>query len=445
MAILPIISLRELEAQLLGAGTGVGSCRAFPYRAEEVDWEVCPQEVPCCNEYGYCRSREEWNELQFRDCNGVSNGIDLPKQVLQLENALGGVAGESLGAEKTFDISQVGGGAFGPGSGVTKNSNGEFNLASGNGGSGSGFGSNFGSNGGGGGFSGSGVFGGSNGASGGSFGNGGSNSFSNGNGGGFSSNNNQNGGGSSFSSNNNQNAGGAFSSNRNQNGGGRIPNQNGGARILNNNVGNNRRQSSLTSSGAGNGNSIEDAIFSNSGNSGSNRFNSNGGGFSSINRNNVNGGSRKSSSSSNNSNQRKQGSISNSSGGKLRNRGNNRNSNRNSNRNNAGSRGNSGSRRGSNSNSRNYGSSQNLNSNQVDLGGSGGYGGEVSGQVGGLSGSQLNSQSGAGASSDFNKFPFSDYVNTAGYPMNLNSENCPKYPFCWWNPYSRLNNLVGNI
>ena len=32
-----------------------------------------------------------------------------------------------------------------------------------------------------------------------------------------------------------------------------------------------------------------------------------------------------------------------------------------------------------------------------------------------------------------------------GYPMNLNSENCPKYPFCWWNPYSRLNNLVGNI
>ena len=55
-----------------------------------------------------------------------------------------------------------------------------------------------------------------------------------------------------------------------------------------------------------------------------------------------------------------------------------------------------------------------MNSNQVDLGGSGGYGDEVSGQVGGLSGSQLNSQSGAGASSDFNKFPFSDYVNTAG-------------------------------
>ena len=59
--------------------------------------------------------REEWEEKQFRDCNGVSNGIDLPKQVLQLENELGGVAGEALGAEKTFDISNVGGGAFGPG------------------------------------------------------------------------------------------------------------------------------------------------------------------------------------------------------------------------------------------------------------------------------------------------------------------------------------------
>ena len=59
--------------------------------------------------------REEWLDQQFRDCNGVSNGIDLPREVLQLENSLGGVAGEALGAEKTFDIANVGGGAFGPG------------------------------------------------------------------------------------------------------------------------------------------------------------------------------------------------------------------------------------------------------------------------------------------------------------------------------------------
>merc|ERR1711915_1165611 len=33
------------------------------------------------------------------------------------------------------------------------------------------------------------------------------------------------------------------------------------------------------------------------------------------------------------------------------------------------------------------------------------------------------------------RFPFEGYENTAGYPMNLNEENCPKYPFCYWNPY----------
>ena len=49
--------LTGLRGQLLGAGTGVSSCRAFPYRAREVDWELCPQEAPCCNEYGYCRLR----------------------------------------------------------------------------------------------------------------------------------------------------------------------------------------------------------------------------------------------------------------------------------------------------------------------------------------------------------------------------------------------------
>ena len=68
-----------------------------------------------CQRVRACLFREEWLDQQFRDCNGVSNGIDLPREVLQLENSLGGVAGEALGAEKTFDIANVGGGAFGPG------------------------------------------------------------------------------------------------------------------------------------------------------------------------------------------------------------------------------------------------------------------------------------------------------------------------------------------
>ena len=64
--------------------------------------------------------QEEWNNLQFRDCNGKSNGIDLPGAVLNQEAALGGVAGESLGAEKTFDITQAGNGIYGVG-GKSKN------------------------------------------------------------------------------------------------------------------------------------------------------------------------------------------------------------------------------------------------------------------------------------------------------------------------------------
>merc|ERR1711971_970524 len=98
----------------LGAGSGTGSCRAFPFRAAEVDWDVCPPELPCCNEYGYCRTREEWGLQNFRDCNGASNGIELPDSVLELENALGGEPGPGLGADSDFDkrrLEKVGSGS----------------------------------------------------------------------------------------------------------------------------------------------------------------------------------------------------------------------------------------------------------------------------------------------------------------------------------------------
>ena len=62
---------------------------------------------------------------------------------------------------------------------------------------------------------------------------------------------------------------------------------------------------------------------------------------------------------------------------------------------------------------------------------------------GGISGVQ-------GGTSDLS--PLIGYVNTAGkllflflvvgihdffpgYPMKLNEDNCPNYPFCYWNPY----------
>merc|ERR1711971_963169 len=91
----------------LGAGSGTGSCRAFPFRAAEVDWDVCPPQLPCCNEYGYCRTREEGGLQNFRDFNGASNGIELPDSVLELENALGGEPGPGLGADSDFDKRQL--------------------------------------------------------------------------------------------------------------------------------------------------------------------------------------------------------------------------------------------------------------------------------------------------------------------------------------------------
>merc|ERR1719285_1177724 len=88
------------HAGLLGAGTGEGSCAAAPFRAVAVKWPLgCPSFAPCCTEYGYCRKAEEWATGNFRDCNGISNGLPLPESVFVAENqaaALGDTAGLSL-------------------------------------------------------------------------------------------------------------------------------------------------------------------------------------------------------------------------------------------------------------------------------------------------------------------------------------------------------------
>merc|ERR1712115_398436 len=74
---------------LLGAGHGEGSCAAAPFRTpvEALKWPAgCPAGAECCTEYGYCRPQAEWLAKQFRDCNGVSNGIPLPLDVIDAEN-----------------------------------------------------------------------------------------------------------------------------------------------------------------------------------------------------------------------------------------------------------------------------------------------------------------------------------------------------------------------
>jgi len=73
---------------LLGAGTGEGSCPAAPYRTDEADLkytESCPGWAECCTEYGYCQPKSAWEEKLFRDCNGESNGLELPDETKAAE------------------------------------------------------------------------------------------------------------------------------------------------------------------------------------------------------------------------------------------------------------------------------------------------------------------------------------------------------------------------
>ena len=50
--------LLRVEAGLLGAGHGHGSCRAAPFRSDDLDHVGgCPRYAQCCTEYGYCHPR----------------------------------------------------------------------------------------------------------------------------------------------------------------------------------------------------------------------------------------------------------------------------------------------------------------------------------------------------------------------------------------------------
>merc|ERR1719278_2305513 len=78
---------------LLGFGRGLGSCPAPPFRTDPADlaWpEGCPDWASCCTEYGYCHPRASRDQQLFRDCNGESNGSQLPPDTLQAEAEAGG-------------------------------------------------------------------------------------------------------------------------------------------------------------------------------------------------------------------------------------------------------------------------------------------------------------------------------------------------------------------
>merc|ERR1712110_426897 len=74
------------QCGLLGAGTGHGSCPAFPNRSDDIDHVGgCPRYAECCTEFGYCHPLDSREKGYFRDCNGKSNGQPLPGSVIKLE------------------------------------------------------------------------------------------------------------------------------------------------------------------------------------------------------------------------------------------------------------------------------------------------------------------------------------------------------------------------
>ena len=53
-----LVTTNSADLQLLGAGSGRGSCAAPPFRSAEVHWRFgCPPFASCCTELGYCRSQ----------------------------------------------------------------------------------------------------------------------------------------------------------------------------------------------------------------------------------------------------------------------------------------------------------------------------------------------------------------------------------------------------
>jgi len=104
---------------LLGAGQGGGSCAAAPFRtpAAALQWpNGCPAGNECCSEFGYCHPQSAWLAKSFRDCNGVSNGMPYPSDVIQAESAAA-AQGDTRGLAllSAAGVSGIGSGAAGIG------------------------------------------------------------------------------------------------------------------------------------------------------------------------------------------------------------------------------------------------------------------------------------------------------------------------------------------
>merc|ERR1712212_1317431 len=118
--VLVLLGVGSIEAGLLGAGTGGGSCAAAPFRTpvSQLQWPGgCPASAPCCSEFGYCHSRENWAAGGFRDCNGQSNGRPLEAGAIAAEQAAA-AGGDTRGLALLGNSVGAGAGGVGYGAGA---------------------------------------------------------------------------------------------------------------------------------------------------------------------------------------------------------------------------------------------------------------------------------------------------------------------------------------
>merc|ERR1711970_1512690 len=118
--VLVLLGVGSIEAGLLGAGTGGGSCAAAPFRTpvSQLQWPGgCPASAPCCSEFGYCHSRENWAAGGFRDCNGQSNGRPLEADAIAAEQAAA-AGGDTRGLALLGNSVGAGAGGVGYGAGA---------------------------------------------------------------------------------------------------------------------------------------------------------------------------------------------------------------------------------------------------------------------------------------------------------------------------------------
>jgi len=119
--VLVLLGVGSIEAGLLGAGSGGGSCAAAPFRTpvSQLQWPGgCPASAPCCSEFGYCHSRENWAAGGFRDCNGQSNGRPLEAGAIAAEQAAA-AGGDTRGLALLGNSVGAGAGGVGYGAGAT--------------------------------------------------------------------------------------------------------------------------------------------------------------------------------------------------------------------------------------------------------------------------------------------------------------------------------------